>query len=243
MWDQAAACHDRDMKDLRRLVATLVIVSFSIAALMGIAALLGGGDFGETEGRILLTTVIVGSESVAVLCYLALAGHRFVAVGVVGAAVSLVAFGTALWLTWGVRDNIDGSEPWELLGVSITVAASLAQASLLIALAGKKRIGAGLVGTLAAITIVAAMISVAIIDGEDLGDAYWRVLGVVAILDVLGTVVLTAVGAFGNRSSTEAEPKLLTTAVESRLLDAAKERGVSPSQLVADALDAFLTPR
>jgi hypothetical protein len=231
------------MKDLRRLVATIVIISFSIAALMGIAALLSGGDFGETEGRILLTTVIVGTESVAVLCYLALAGHRLVAVGVVGGAVSLVAFGTALWLTWGVGDNIDGSEPWELLGVSVTLAASLAQASLLIALAGKRRIGAGLVGTLAAITVVAAMISVAIIDGEDLGDAYWRILGVVAILDVLGTVVLTAVGAFGRRTSTEAEPRLLSTAVESRLLDAARERGVSPSQLVADALDAFLTPR
>lgn len=231
------------MKDLRRLVATVVIVSFSIAALMGILALLGGGDFGETEGRILLTTVIVGTESIAVLCYLALAGHRWAAVGYVGAAVSLVAFGTALWLTWADHD-FDTDAPWKLLTISITVAASLAQASLLIALAGRKRIGVGLAATLVAIAVVAVMIVIPILNESDPGGGYWRALGVVAILDVLGTVVLTAVGAFGGRrSTTEAEPKLLTTAVESRLVDAAKERGVSPSQLVADALDAFLTPR
>jgi hypothetical protein len=227
------------MTDLRRLVSTVVIVSFSLAALMGIIALVGGGNFGETEGRVLLTTVIVGVESVAMLCYLALAGHRLAVVGAAGALVSLVAFALALWLTWG-HSMVDGDALWTTFGVAVTVAASLAQASLLLALAGKHRIGPGLVATLAAITVVAVMTSIPILDGSELSDAYWRVFGVVAILDVLGTVVLTAIGAFGRRPDQDTEPRLLTTAVESRLLEAATELGTSPSQLITEALDAFL---
>jgi hypothetical protein len=227
------------MKDLRRLVVTIVIVSFSIAALMGIIALIGGGSFGETEGQVLLTTVIVGVECIAMLCYLSVAGHRFVFVGIVGGLVSLVAFALALWLTWAY----DSGTPWESFGVSVTIAASLAQISLLLALVGKREIGPGLGATMAAVTVVASMVSYAIIDGAGVGDTFWRVLGVVAILDVLGTVVLTARGAFDKRPDDHSEPRVLSTAVESRLLDAARERGTSPSQLVSDALDAFLSPR
>ncbi len=227
------------MKDLRRLVTTTVIVSFSLAALLGIIALLAGGEFGETEGRILLTTVIVGVESVAMLCYLALAGHRFAWLGAAGGLVSLVAFAMALVMTWS-NTSFDGDFPWKTLAVAITFAASLAQASLLLALAGKHRIGVGLIATLAADAVVAVMITIAVIDGSGFDDWYWRVFGVVAILDVLGTVVLTAMGAFRRRSDVDAEPRLLTTAVESRVLEAAKDRGTSPSELVSDALDALL---
>ena len=73
------------MKDFSRLVTTLVIGSFSVAALLGIIALLGGGELGETEGHVLLTTVIVGVESIAMLCYLAVSGRPTAIVGLVGA--------------------------------------------------------------------------------------------------------------------------------------------------------------
>ena len=45
--------------DVRRAVLAVTISSFSIAALMGIGALLGAGGFGETSVRVLLTTVVV----------------------------------------------------------------------------------------------------------------------------------------------------------------------------------------
>ena len=64
-----------------------------------------------------------------------------------------------------------------------------------------------------------------------------------AILDVLGTVVLTAVGVSRRRPGDRTEPRLLTAAVETRLIDAANALGVSPSQLVSDALDTFLARR
>ena len=224
------------MKDLRRLVVTLVIGSFSIAALLGIIALLGGGELGETEGRVLLTTVVVGVESIAVLCYLAVAGKRAALVGLAGGLISLVPFALAMWFTWG------GSEPqwlWNVFGVSITVAATLAHACLLLAL-DRGRLRLVLAGTLVAMAIVAGMISNAIVNGDHLGDLYWRTFGVVAILDVLGTVVFAALGLFSRRATAAGEPDLMTPALESRVLDAARSRGVSPAQLISDALDDFL---
>jgi hypothetical protein len=224
------------MKDLRRVVVTLVIGSFSVAALLGIIALLGGGELGETEGRVLLTTVIVGVESIAVLCYLAVAASRAALVGLAGGLISLVPFSLALWLTWG------GSEPdriWDIFGVSVTLAATLAHACLLLAL-DRGRLRLLLTGTLAAMAVVAAMICNAIVNGENLGDLYWRTFGVVAILDVLGTVVFAALGIFSRRAKPDGEPNLMTPALESRVLDAARSRGVPPAQLISDALDSFL---
>lgn len=228
------------MTDLRRLVSTVVVVSFSLAALLGIVALLSGGDFGETEANVLLTTVIVGLESVAMLCYLAAVGRPFAAVAYVGAPASLAAAGIAMYLTWG-----DGSgEGWEDLakafGVLLALAASLAQVSLLLALTLRRGMTALLMGTLAAITVVAVMVSVAILGEHTTGDGYWRTLGVAAILDVLGTVVLTAASAFRRPGPAEAAPGLLTPDVEERVSAAARARGTTPSELVTQALDAYL---
>ena len=225
------------MKDFRRLVITLVIGSFSVAALLGIIALLGGGELGETEGKVLLTTVIVGVESIAVLCYLAVSGRPTAIVGLVGALASLVPFGIALALTWG---GYDGDTPvWDVFGVSVTIAATLAHACLLLAL-DRGRLRLLLAGTLVAMAVVAAMICIAIVNGENLDDLYWRTFGVVAILDVLGTVVFAALGIFSRRTKPDGEPDLMTPALESRVLDAARSRGVSPAQLITDALDDFL---
>ncbi len=77
-------------RQVRKVVVRLTIGSFSVAALLGIAALLAGGRFGETEARILLTTLLVGVVSIAVLCFLATAGKRFQLVGVAGGVTVLV---------------------------------------------------------------------------------------------------------------------------------------------------------
>jgi hypothetical protein len=153
-----------------------------------------------------------------------------------GAGASAVPFALALWLTWV---DVFDTDLWPTLGSSITVAASLAQVCLLLAFVARPRIGPALMATFVAITIVAVMITIAIVDGSGLDDTYWRIFGVVAILDVLGTVALSALAAFG-RSRPRGEPELLTTAVESRVVDAAARRGLSPSELISQALDDFL---
>ncbi|NYJ02491.1 hypothetical protein HNR19_003189 [Nocardioides thalensis] len=231
------------MRDLRRIVIAVVIGSFSVAALMGIAALLGGGEFGEAEGRVLLTTLVIGIESVAVLCYLAVAGRPLAFVGGLGAVVSLVATGTALLLVWGREPEFD-SDIWKLLGVSITLAATLAQASLLIGLVRRPHLQPPLWLTMAAAGVVALMILGPILQESDPGGDYWRVFGVVAILDVLGTLVLVALAAFGRRADAPviaaghpSQLVALSPVLQRRIAEVAAARGVTTSQVVEEALD------
>lgn len=229
------------MKDLRRIVGTIVIASFSVAALLGIVALLSGGDFGETQVKVLLTTVTVGATSLAALCYLAVVGHRLAAVGVLGALSALVCAGTALWWIW-VSDSWLDEGPWKLFLITLTLALTFAQASLLVAVADRDRLRAGLVVTLALASVVAIMLIIPIIT-EDLDDAfgYWRTFGVLAILDVLGTIVLIALGAVGRRTTAAAPAPSgaldVGPAVTARIVQLADERGVTPEQLLTEALD------
>lgn len=232
------------MKELRSVVVKLVIGSFSLAALMGIIALLAGGSFGETEGRILLTTVIVGATSIAVLCYLAAADRPFRVVGLIGGLSALAPSALSLWLTWGGDDGASDNL-WRILGIGITVSASIAQACLLLALAydSPSLVRRLLFSTLGLIAVVAVLIIIPIIDGSDLNDTYWRLFGVVAILDVLGTITVSALQKFlpGDKAQTDREP-VLSTALDSRIADAAQARGVSKTQLISEALDSLLGP-
>jgi hypothetical protein len=83
------------------------------------------------------------------------------------------------------------------------------------------------------------LVLTAILSEGDVGsDGYWRAVGVTAILDVLGTIVLTATASREDREGLKGA--LVTPQTELRIAAAAGERGTSTDQLVNDALDAFL---
>lgn len=234
------------MRDIRRAVITLVIGSFSLAALIGIVAMLGSG-FGDTQARVIATTTIIGFESIAALCYLSLAGHRLVAVGVLGAAASVAATLCALVLTWS--DDSFSGDLWRWFGVSVTIAATFAQASMLIALTRRPSLSPLLWATVGVAGILALILCGIIVgDAGNVGTA--KLVGVLAILDVLGTLVLIALGVFGGRVETVAPPApraavaradelALTEAAENRLVRTAAARGITPSQALLEALDAL----
>lgn len=185
---------------IRRWIVRTTIGSFSIAALMGIIALLSGGEFGPLENRVLLTTLLVGTVSIAVLCYLATAGRRWQPVGIAGGVSVLVPLACGLVSIWGTDLDRGPSEGLgRTLGIGAIVAATLAQASLLLAVADAARtvVTRLLAGTLTMATTLVAMTSVLILGYEPHGNTYFRLLGVVAILDVLGTVVVAALVKFG----------------------------------------------
>ncbi len=230
---------------IRRWIVRTTIGSFSLAALMGIAALLGG-DFGETQGRILLTTVLVGVVSIAVLCYLAATGGRWQLVAVAGGVVVVLPTVTGLIMIWG---NPQGVDDWiiKTFGVGAIVAATLAQASLLLALAGTARglVARLLPGTLVMAAGLAVMTSALVLRFEPQGDGYYRVLGVVAILDVLGTVVaaaLTKFGTGGQPSDGSPDPghAALPARLQERVTAYARARGADPDAVVASAVEQFL---
>ncbi|MBC7724189.1 MAG: hypothetical protein H7146_05490 [Burkholderiaceae bacterium] len=82
------------------------------------------------------------------------------------------------------------------------LAVSLAQANLLLVLGERlaSLIRWGLIVTVGAIAVVGVMASLPILtDGDipgEFSDGYWRLLGVIAIVDVLGSIVLPIVSRF-----------------------------------------------
>ncbi len=236
-----------ETSSFRRVAATLTIGSFSVAALMGIVALLGGGDFGEGEGRVLLTTLVVGCASICVLCYLATAGTRWAPVGALGGVVVVLPVLTALILVWSDWNDGPADGLLKGFGVGVVLAVTLAQVSLLLALAGDGRLAGVLWSTVGVAATVAALVSAMILGEVDAGGI-WRLLGVLAILDVLGTLVTIALAKFGERGvggggrSPGDVVQLRLTPEQAAAVDAlARRTGEPREQVIAAALDQFLT--
>jgi hypothetical protein len=228
----------------RRVVVALTIGSFSIAALMGVAALLGAGDFGTPELRILATTLLMGCSSVVVLCYLASTGTPYAVFGALGGIADAIAVVTALTMIWGNGDSME-SEPFlKTFGVATVVALTLAQVCLLAALAWRRpALGVLLWCTVAFAAVLAAMVS-ALVLGDDIGDGGARFLGVVAIMDVLGTVVTIALAVFGDSPTrgTLSGPLSveLPATVAERVRRHAADTGRPATDLVVEAVDRWL---
>jgi hypothetical protein len=232
-----------ETSSLRRVGATVTIGSFSVAALMGIIALLGGGSFGEGEARVLLTTLIVGSASICALCYLSTAGTRWALVGAAGGAVLALPVVTSLVLVWSDWNGDEPDGTLKAFGIGVVLALTLAQLCLLLSLAGDGRLGVVLWPTVAIAIVLAALISGMILEEIDADDV-WRVLGVLAILDVLGTLVTIALAKFSDRGSARTrDPRLRVTLSSDQtvaLERLASGAGRSPEQLVGEAVERYL---
>jgi F0F1-type ATP synthase assembly protein I len=234
----------------RRTAATLTIGSFSVAALMGIVALLTGGSFGEGEARVLLTTLIVGCASICMLCYLATSGTRWAPAGVAGALVLVVPVTTALllvWVDWDMFDS-DSEAMLKTFGIGVVAAVTLAQVCMLLALAGgHPSTRSVLWSTVVLATVLAIVVSGIIVDGLGGGDI-WRLVGVVAILDVLGTLVTTALSRFGGRRESRvadgvpgASSGVALSAAQARALaELSRASGRTAAELVAEAVDRYV---
>jgi hypothetical protein len=222
-------------------VVRLTVGSFSLAALLGIAALLRPGHFGSTEGRILLTTLIVGAGSVLMLCYLATTGDRTRWVGAAGGVAALVSGCCALVMVWGYWQHDPGEALVRTFGLSAVAALTLAQFSLLLAVVRRRpSVVRLLAATLVAGTVLAGLVAAAILGWEP-GSGGARLIGVVAILDVLGTVVTMALGIFG--SDQQALTVTLTPAMADAVRARAAETGRRPEDVVAAAVGAYVGAR
>ena len=228
----------------RRAVLTLTIACFTVAAGVGIAALVRPGSFDLTDGQVLLTTVAIGSACVVALCYLAIVPTPFVWVASVGGVAALVALGTSLvliWMSWGGRWET-ADDLLQVFGVATTWALTAAQSSLLLALAGRSArdwpaLRGVLVTTQMCAVVVAGIVS-GLVLARDVGDGGARALGVVGILDVLGTVVSVALARFGHRPARV--DVTLPAELAARLDRRAAETGRSRDDLAAEAVTRLL---
>lgn len=193
----------RDRSPLKSAFVRSLIASLAGTGLLGIGALLLG-SFGELEARILLTTLLVGACSILCLAGLVVVGTKHGPVGVAGIVTASTALLLGVGLTWAVDVDSD----WSLIEVLVkafvicgVLAVALAHAALLFNAArgttGSDR--SVLAATLVALSIVAAMLCLLTLE-SDTGGAFWRMLGVFAILDVIGTVLVPLTARFGSAS-------------------------------------------
>ena len=232
---QPARAGDGWARSPRRIVLGIAIGSFAIAALMGIAALLGIGALGESEARVLLTTVVAGCSSIAVLCNLAVAESRWRPVGVVGGLATLLPVITALVMIWTDWDDVPAGLV-KAFFVGLVGALLFAQASLLLDVAGERG-GWVLWGTLVVAPLLALLVIGQILAAES-SDELLRLSGILGILDVLGAVVTVGLATFGRRTTAASVslPAELLSGLDAR----ATATGRTREQLVAEAVADFL---
>jgi hypothetical protein len=175
--------------DLKRLFLTVVIIALCAAALLGIGVFLFG-TFGETELKILGTTVFFAFYSLTALCSAALYEKKmYVPLALLGMVTSAGALIMALYLIW--VSNWVNEVPWKV-GVTLGILAfSFAHAGLLFLSSHPSTLSKLIrAGTVVFIGIVALMLIFLTLDSTIFeAELFYRFLGVFAIIDVLGTIV------------------------------------------------------
>lgn len=173
-----------------------LIISLSISALIGIFIFILG-DFGGTELKLLLTTLTIGGYSLTGLCCSVLyQRRRFVPLALFGIFVSVVGFVFTLlviWEGWQIT-GIDDDFILQTLIIFIVLAISTAHSSLLLLIhSDKSLVKSTLCLTIFSIFVVGIMIILYFVDFLNfvakMDGVYFRILGVFAILDALGTIV------------------------------------------------------
>ncbi len=193
---------ERTIKGVRRVAIWTVIISLVITALIGIYTIVAG-EFGETQSRVMLTTLAVAGFSILALCHLAVFGRDVKVFGWVGIGTSGVALGLAATLIWWNWSDFM-YQPSDLyltltksFAISALAAVSLAHANLMLLLQNSplRWIRTALSVALVLITIVPTLvIPVILTEGTfppmSFQDVYWRFFGVILILDALATIAL-----------------------------------------------------
>lgn len=193
---------ERTIKGVRRVAIWTVIISLVVTALIGIYTIVSG-EFGETQSRVMLTTLAVAGFSILALCHLAVFGRDVKVFGWVGIGTSGIALGLAATLIWWNWSDFM-YQPSDLyltltksFAISALVAVSLAHANLMLLLQNSplRWIRTALSVALVLITIVPTLvIPVILTEGTfppmSFQDVYWRFFGVILILDALATIAL-----------------------------------------------------
>jgi hypothetical protein len=173
-----------------------------------------------------------------------LPGHGetpYAVVGVAGGAVDVATTLAALSLVWASGDSYDPPEVL-LKGflVGTVVSLSLAQVSMLLGLAGRGgSVTWLLTATLGLVGILAVLLTGVILSEAD-ADGVWRLIGVVAILDVLGTVVTVAIAKFGSGGSHGPRALELTGGLAIAVADRARAEGRPAIAVLEEAVERYL---
>jgi len=177
-----------DAVELKKWFLISLIVSLSVSAFIGIVLFLIG-SFGDLEVKILFTTLVIGLFSLTGLCGSILFNRgRFINYSILSMCTSVIGFLLAAVSIWEIADIGD---IWKALIILIVLSIAFAHSSLILLIDSESRmVNVLLVLTHLFIAIVSLMLIVLVIDEFDISsELYYRLIGVFAILDVLGTIV------------------------------------------------------
>lgn len=144
------------------------------------------GNFRETEFKLLLTTLTVGVYSLTGLCSSVLYGRKkYITFAFLGIIVSVLGFLMTVGTIWKI---VDFNGVWKSVEIFIILAFSIAHSSLLLlARSDKNLINSCITATIGFIIAVALILIYLVLAKDEV--IYYRLLGVFAVLDVLGTIV------------------------------------------------------
>lgn len=185
---------------MKQLALRILIVSVALSAVMGIYALLAG-DFGDTEMRILFTTLCVGGASIlAMACAPAWERRRM---GVLPLAGVVMSVGCAAAFILGIWTEIDSDEFWKtslsvgLLGIAAAHACLMALAKL----AARHR-WVQVSAYVIAFVLAWALIGMLWMDDPD--EDLWRWIGVLAVLLAAATILVPVLQRMAGADETQA---------------------------------------
>lgn len=174
---------------VKRAALLVFVASVVINAAMGIAALFMG-DFGDTQGKILLTSLSVSGASLIALAALPAWERRSLGYApLAGGAASVVGFILFIVAIW---TEFDIEPVWKLAVTFIVVAVTVGYASLLSLFRLPSRFNFALPAAYGLASALALLV-VAAMWAELEGDAFGRTAGVLAILLAAATVTVPVV--------------------------------------------------
>lgn len=184
----------------KRTFLRLFIGALLCAAIVGIFIFIAG-DFGEIEGRILLTTLTFGGYSLTGLCSAMLLNKRnlkwFANLGISVSFLGMLLMVASVW------ELIPFEEFWNVIICFIVLSISIAHISLLFLVPIKtKRLKNLRTAVFVVIAIVAVMLMKSIMSNFEEPEFYYRILGVLAILDVAGSIALPILNAIDKKPET-----------------------------------------
>jgi len=186
---------------VRPLVFRTIIGAVVAAGLVGIVAVLLG-DFGRVAVQLLLTVVVVVVFALLSWYDADVSSRRSGTFAFASIAVSMYLLVTGLIKVWIVPSDPGGGDGiwvvgehfWQWLGIVFVARFALLHVHLLLVI--HRRYPTPLLQLVAKVTVgvialLALLLSVPLLAPEaDLASGYWRLVWVVVILDLLGTVVV-----------------------------------------------------
>ncbi len=164
----------------------VLFASLAASALIGIAAL-ASTDFGEAEGRLLLTTFsFFGASAITLACGLAWERGRLGIVPVLGIVAGLAGLALVIVGIWG---DFESDLWWKAFTSEIMIALAATHASLVAVFSAGQRFR---LGTYAAYALGAVAVTLTLIAvwGDAGSDGFWRFYGAVMVLLLALTIAL-----------------------------------------------------